>query len=265
MEEKLHKYQWICGTLRRSLGNKVSREFYRGNSSNWRRNGRIGPCSDDDNDDDDDDDNDDDDDVDDDDDYALILPFFSNIFIGHVLGFCRKSELLRNNRHHRVRTSIAEVLKHLGWKVHEEVHCISAADSNRRADIIAIDGVKDKAMVLDPTIRFERNLSQADEVNKEKQGIYDHAYLFSLLNITYLLVSGSSKYLRGKSKKDIRAIETVDGWRARYNNEIYELYKESDLEAHIRCQRLRWLGHVTRMETTRKVKIVFNNNPMEPD
>lgn len=93
--------------------------------------------------------------------------------IGHVLGFCRKSELLRNNRHHRVRTSIAEVLRHLGWEVHEEVHCISAADSNRRADIIAIDRVKDKAMVLDPTIRFERNLSQADEVNKEKQEIYE--------------------------------------------------------------------------------------------
>ena len=40
-----------------------------------------------------------------------------------------------------------------------------------------------------------------------------------------------------------------------------ELYKEADLETHIRCQRLRWLGHIIRMENTRKVKIVFNNNP----
>ncbi|KAJ4435275.1 hypothetical protein ANN_23853 [Periplaneta americana] len=96
-----------------------------------------------------------------------------------------KSELLRNNRHHRVRTSIAEVLRHLGWEVHEEVHCISAADSNRRADIIAIGRVKDKAMVLDPTIRFERNLLQADEVNKEKQEVHEPClpFLSSKYNI----------------------------------------------------------------------------------
>ncbi|KAJ4429134.1 hypothetical protein ANN_26135 [Periplaneta americana] len=106
--------------------------------------------------------------------------------IGHVLEFCRKSELLRNNRHHRVRTSIAEVLRHFGCKVCEEVHCISAADSNRRADIIDIDRVKDKAMVLDLTIRFERNLSQADEVNKEKQEIYEPClpFLSSKYNIS---------------------------------------------------------------------------------
>ncbi|KAJ4430110.1 hypothetical protein ANN_22320 [Periplaneta americana] len=105
--------------------------------------------------------------------------------IGHVLGFCRKSELLRNNRHNRVRTSTAEVLRHLGWEVHEEVHYIPAADSKRRADIIAIDRVKDKAMVLDPAIRFERNLSQADEVNNEKQEIYQPClpFLSSKYNI----------------------------------------------------------------------------------
>ncbi|KAJ4450459.1 hypothetical protein ANN_01884 [Periplaneta americana] len=82
---------------------------------------------------------------------------------------------------------------------------------------------------------------------------------------TWVLNKNTCKQLAVFERKILRrifgAIETVDGWRARYNNEIYELYKESDLEVHIRCQRLRWLGHVTRMETTRKVKIVFNNNP----
>ena len=52
------------------------------------------------------------------------------------------------------------------------------------------------------------------------------------------------------------AIETEDVWRARYKDELYELYKEADLETHIRRQR-----HIIRMENTRKVKIVFNNNP----
>ncbi|KAJ4446086.1 hypothetical protein ANN_12778 [Periplaneta americana] len=81
---------------------------------------------------------------------------------------------------------------------------------------------------------------------------------------TWVLNKNTCKQLAVFERKILRrifgAIETVDRWRARYN-EIYELYKESDLEAHIRCQRLRWLGHVTRMETTRKVKVVFNNNP----
>ncbi|KAJ4431795.1 hypothetical protein ANN_20400 [Periplaneta americana] len=31
--------------------------------------------------------------------------------LGHVLGFCRKEELLRNNRHHRVRGAIACILR----------------------------------------------------------------------------------------------------------------------------------------------------------
>ncbi|KAJ4445709.1 hypothetical protein ANN_12394 [Periplaneta americana] len=37
--------------------------------------------------------------------------------LGHVLGFCRKTELLRNNRHHKARTGIADVLKRRGWEV----------------------------------------------------------------------------------------------------------------------------------------------------
>ena len=68
-------------------------------------------------------------------------------------------------------------------------------------------------------------------------------------------------YERKILRRIFGAIETEDGWRARYNDELYELYKEADLETHIRCQRLRWLGHIIRMENTRKVKIVFNNNP----
>ncbi|KAJ4441983.1 hypothetical protein ANN_11847 [Periplaneta americana] len=34
--------------------------------------------------------------------------------LGHVLGFCRKGELLRNNRHHRVRGAIACLLRNKG-------------------------------------------------------------------------------------------------------------------------------------------------------
>ncbi|KAJ4439247.1 hypothetical protein ANN_07367 [Periplaneta americana] len=79
--------------------------------------------------------------------------------LGHVLGFCRKGELLRN-RHHRVRGAIACLLRNKGWEVHEEVHCISEDDSHRRADIIAINRQQQKAIIIDPTIRMERDLNQ---------------------------------------------------------------------------------------------------------
>ncbi|KAJ4446935.1 hypothetical protein ANN_13637 [Periplaneta americana] len=88
--------------------------------------------------------------------------------LGHVLGFCRKGELLRNNRHHRVRGAIACLLRNKGWEVHEEVHCISEDDSHRRADIIAINRQQQKAIIIDPTIRMERDLNQAHQVDQKR-------------------------------------------------------------------------------------------------
>ncbi|KAJ4427993.1 hypothetical protein ANN_24006 [Periplaneta americana] len=93
--------------------------------------------------------------------------------LGHVLGQCPKGELLINARHHRVRHALAISLKTLNWEIHEEVHCVSSDGSFRRADIIAINGRLKWALVLDPTIRFERNLNQATEVDIEKKSIYE--------------------------------------------------------------------------------------------
>ena len=93
--------------------------------------------------------------------------------LGHVLRFCKKSELLRNNRHHKTRSAIASVLQRLGWEVHEEIHCISTEDSNRRADIIAINRTTLCGLVLDPTTRFERDTEQARDVDLEKKTIYE--------------------------------------------------------------------------------------------
>ncbi|KAJ4436422.1 hypothetical protein ANN_19055 [Periplaneta americana] len=105
--------------------------------------------------------------------------------LGHVLGFCRKTELLRNNRHHKARTGIADLLKRRGWEVHEEVHCVSSLDSNRRGDIVAIHRTQSKGLVLDPTIRFERDALQAQHVDEEKKSIYESCipYLSEKYNI----------------------------------------------------------------------------------
>ncbi|PSN32098.1 hypothetical protein C0J52_23380 [Blattella germanica] len=73
---------------------------------------------------------------------------------------------------------------------------------------------------------------QNDQIKELKMGTYkfekvkEFTYLGSILT----------------ANNDI-SNETADGWRARYNSEVYTLYKEPDLETHIRFQRLRWLGH----------------------
>jgi hypothetical protein len=37
-------------------------------------------------------------------------------------------------------------------------------------------------------------------------------------------------------------------WRSRYNKELYDLFKEPKLSITIRNARLRWAGHVRRMD-----------------
>jgi len=37
-------------------------------------------------------------------------------------------------------------------------------------------------------------------------------------------------------------------WRIKYNNGLYTLYKESDTVTYIKINRLKWAGHVIRME-----------------
>ncbi|KAJ4436690.1 hypothetical protein ANN_16821 [Periplaneta americana] len=101
-----------------------------------------------------------------------LLPSDSPETLGHVLGQCPKGELLINARHHRVRHALAISLKTLNWEIHEEVHCVSSDGSFRRADIIAVNGRLKRALVLDPTIRFERNLNQATEVDIEKKKLH---------------------------------------------------------------------------------------------
>jgi hypothetical protein len=39
-------------------------------------------------------------------------------------------------------------------------------------------------------------------------------------------------------------------WRSRYNEELYRLFDETDLVTTIRITRLRWAGHIVRMQDT---------------
>lgn len=49
-------------------------------------------------------------------------------------------------------------------------------------------------------------------------------------------------------------------WRIRYNNELYSLYGELPLSHVIRIKRLKWAGHLIRMEEHRVPKKVFSGD-----
>ncbi|KAJ4434474.1 hypothetical protein ANN_23036 [Periplaneta americana] len=57
--------------------------------------------------------------------------------------------------------------------VHQEVHCLAKDGSSRRVDIIAIDTRNDRAIIIDPTVRFETAIEQPVAVHEEKKTIYD--------------------------------------------------------------------------------------------
>ncbi|KAJ4427554.1 hypothetical protein ANN_25202 [Periplaneta americana] len=95
--------------------------------------------------------------------------------LAHVLGVCPHGELLRNTRHHTVRSVIATALR---YKVYEEVYGISSEGSNRRIDIIAFKPPSLEGYIIDPTVRFESHEHQPEEVHEEKRNIYGPSISF---------------------------------------------------------------------------------------
>ncbi|KAJ4446795.1 hypothetical protein ANN_13493 [Periplaneta americana] len=90
----------------------------------------------------------------------------------YILGFCQHGTLVQNTRHHAIRELIAKSLAFF-YEVHQEVHCLAKDGSSRRVDIIAIDRGNDRAIITDPTVRFETEVEQPIAVNEEKKTIYD--------------------------------------------------------------------------------------------
>jgi len=50
-------------------------------------------------------------------------------------------------------------------------------------------------------------------------------------------------------------------WRSRYNEELYRLYDEADLVTTIKISRLRWAGHVMRMQDNLPCKKITLDKP----
>ena len=119
--------------------------------------------------------------------------------LAHVLGSCPHGELLRNSRHHRIRSRIASSLAEKNWEVHEEIHCVAENGSTRRIDIIAIDKVKRIGYIIDPTVRFETSIDQPSQIDQEKKNIYEPTANFfkSTYNLKCIAVIGLLVGCRG--------------------------------------------------------------------
>ncbi|KAJ4432039.1 hypothetical protein ANN_20653, partial [Periplaneta americana] len=80
-------------------------------------------------------------------------------------------------------TGILKLVNRYDKCLNEEIHCVSSLDSNREADIVAIRRTQTKGIVLDPTIRFERDALQAQHVD-EKKSIYESCipYLIAIIS-----------------------------------------------------------------------------------
>lgn len=80
------------------------------------------------------------------------------------------------------------------------------------------------------------------------------------------MTSNDEKSLRIFERRILRKIFgpirlDENNWRIRSNNEINDLIENEDLVRFIKAQRIKWAGHVQRMEETRMPKILLNGKP----
>ena len=59
-------------------------------------------------------------------------------------------------------------------------------------------------------------------------------------------------------RKIFGPVQVDDDFRIRFNSDLYELLNEIGVVQHINIQRLRWLGHVVRMEENTPARRVFD-------
>ncbi|KAJ4433936.1 hypothetical protein ANN_16255 [Periplaneta americana] len=83
--------------------------------------------------------------------------------LAHVLGSCPHGEVLRNSRHHRIRSMIAEQFRSINFQVFEEVHGLADNGSTRRIEMIAIPPNNNNGYIIDPTVRFKKQKSQPED------------------------------------------------------------------------------------------------------
>jgi hypothetical protein len=86
-------------------------------------------------------------------------------------------------------------------------------------------------------------------------------YAFNVGSETWVLSKSDEARLEVFERKVLRAIfgPTIDNeeWRIKHYDELYKLYKESDIITYIKINRLRGAGHVIRLEEQNPTRRVF--------
>ncbi|GFU80734.1 uncharacterized protein TNCV_514611 [Trichonephila clavipes] len=59
-----------------------------------------------------------------------------------------------------------------------------------------------------------------------------------------------------------RTASPLENGIGRSNFELYQLYKKSDIANFIKIQRIKWAGHVVRMDEDRTTKKVIKSQPI---
>lgn len=82
---------------------------------------------------------------------------------------------------------------------------------------------------------------------------------------TWVLTKRGEEVLDRWERKILRKIygpvQENGGWRIRHNVELYNLYQEPRISVEVRKGRLRWVGHLERMEKNRAARQVFYRHP----
>jgi hypothetical protein len=66
---------------------------------------------------------------------------------------------------------------------------------------------------------------------------------------------------RKVSRRMTGGIKVNENWRKQCNEELMQLLGDLDTLSLVRISRLKWIGHVNRMDSKRRVSKVFSNNP----
>ncbi|KAJ4434511.1 hypothetical protein ANN_23073 [Periplaneta americana] len=178
------------------------------------------------------------------------------------LGACPHGELLRNSRHHKIRSLLASALRGKNYQVEEEVHGLSTNGSTRRIDIIAIPTRSTSGFIIDQIVRMEMYENKPAEVEKllssnllskkPKVRIYKTIILPIVLYgcETWTLTLREEQRLRMFENKVLRKIfgakrnEVTGEWRKLHNAKLHALYSSPNIMRNIKSRNLRWTGHV---------------------
>jgi hypothetical protein len=113
------------------------------------------------------------------------------------------------------------------------VHIRKAKNINRKYKVIIYK------TIINPVLMFGAEtwvLSKADEL---RLGVFERKVLRRMYG---LICEGAA-------------------WRSSYNEELYHLYDETDLVTTVRITRLRWAGHIVRMQDNLPCKKITLDKP----